>query len=33
VWAVVWGVPASEESTLYQPYSLLVNGAEKADGA
>lgn len=33
VWAVVWGIPASEESTLYQPYSLLVNGAQKADGA
>jgi hypothetical protein len=33
VWAVVSGIPAAEESTLYQPYSLLVNGAEKADGA
>jgi hypothetical protein len=33
VWAVVWGVPAEENATLYQPYSLLVNGAEKADGA
>jgi hypothetical protein len=33
VWAVVWGIPANEESTLYQPYSLIVNGAEKADGA
>ena len=31
--AVVWGVPASESSTLYQPYSLVVNGAQKADGA
>jgi hypothetical protein len=30
--AVVWGIPASEESTLYQPYSLLVNGVEHADG-
>jgi hypothetical protein len=29
--AVVWGVPASEDSTLYQPYSLLVNGTERAD--
>jgi hypothetical protein len=33
VWAVVWGVPAEESATQYQPYSLLVNGAEKADGA
>jgi hypothetical protein len=33
VWAVVWGVPGNEDSTLYQPYSLMVNGAEKADGA
>jgi len=33
VWAIVSGVPDSEESTLYQPYSLMVNGAEKADGA
>jgi len=31
--AIVWGIPADEESTLYQPYSLLVNGAERADGA
>jgi len=30
--AVVWGIPASEDSTLYQPYSLLVNGDERADG-
>lgn len=30
--AVIWGVPDSELSTLYQPYSLLVNGAERADG-
>jgi hypothetical protein len=33
VWAIVSGIPASEESTLYSPYSLMVNGAEKADGA
>jgi hypothetical protein len=32
VWALVWGIPPSEDSTLYQPYSLLVNGAEKSDG-
>ena len=31
--AVVWGIPASEGSSLYQPYSLMVNGTEKADGA
>jgi hypothetical protein len=31
--AIVSGIPASEDSTLYQPYSLLVNGVEKADGA
>jgi hypothetical protein len=31
--ALVWGVPASEDSTLYQPYSLLVNGVQRADGA
>lgn len=31
--AVVWGIPANEDSTLYQPYSLMVNGTEKADGA
>jgi hypothetical protein len=30
--AVVWGIPASEDSTLYQPYSLLVNAVERADG-
>jgi hypothetical protein len=30
--AIVSGIPASEDSTLYQPYSLLVNGVEKADG-
>jgi len=29
--AIVSGIPASEDSTLYQPYSLLVNGAERAD--
>lgn len=33
VWAVVWGVPAKEDSTLYQRYSLLVNGVQRADGA
>lgn len=32
VWAIVAGVPDAEESTLYQPYTLLVNGVEKADG-
>ncbi len=32
VWAIVSGIPDAEESTLYQPYSLLVNGLEKADG-
>lgn len=32
VWAIVSGLPDAEESTLYQPYSLLVNGVEKADG-
>jgi hypothetical protein len=31
--AIVWGIPGDEESTLYQQYSLLVNGIEKADGA
>jgi hypothetical protein len=30
--AIVSGIPASEDSTLYQPYSLLVNGVERADG-
>jgi hypothetical protein len=30
--AVVWGIPALEDSTLYQPYSLMVNGVERADG-
>ncbi|HUG95703.1 MAG TPA: hypothetical protein VMK30_06120 [Pleomorphomonadaceae bacterium] len=30
--AVVSGIPAEEESFLYSPYSLLVNGVEKADG-
>ena len=30
--AIVWGIPASENSTLYQPYSLLVNGTERHDG-
>jgi Immune inhibitor A peptidase M6 len=32
VWAIVSGIPDSEESTLYQPYSLLVNGVDMADG-
>jgi hypothetical protein len=31
--ALVWGVPAEEGDTLYQPYSLMVNGVERADGA
>ncbi len=31
--AVIWGIPDDESSTLYQPYSLMVNGAERADGA
>jgi len=30
--AIISGIPASENSTLYQPYSLLVNGTERADG-
>ena len=30
--AIVSGIPTSEDSTLYSPYSLLVNGAERADG-
>jgi hypothetical protein len=30
--AIVSGIPDSEDSTLYQPYSLLVNGGERADG-
>jgi hypothetical protein len=33
VWAIVSGIPDAEESTLYQPYSLMVNGTERADGA
>ncbi|MGH2484117.1 MAG: peptidase M6 [Candidatus Limnocylindria bacterium] len=33
VWAIVAGIPDAEESTLYQPYSLLLNGiTEMADG-
>jgi hypothetical protein len=33
VWAIVSGIPDSEASTLYQPYSLLLNGiTEMADG-
>ena len=35
--AVVWGIPGAEDSTLYQPYSLMVDSGggavEKADGA
>jgi hypothetical protein len=30
--AVVWGIPDEEHSTVYQPYSLMVNGSEMADG-
>ena len=30
--AIVSGVPDDEYSTLYHPYSLLVNGVQKADG-
>jgi hypothetical protein len=30
--AIVSSIPGSEDSTLYQPYSLLVNGNESADG-
>jgi hypothetical protein len=30
--AIVSAIPGSEESTLYQPYSLLVNAVERADG-
>ena len=30
--AVIWGIPAAENSTLYQPYSLLVNEVQRADG-
>ncbi|HXG25981.1 MAG TPA: peptidase M6 [Candidatus Binatia bacterium] len=30
--AVVWGIPDEESSTTYQPYSLMVNGTEVADG-
>jgi hypothetical protein len=32
VWAIVSGIPDAEETTLYQPYSLMVNGVEEADG-
>ncbi len=32
VFAIVAGIPDAEESTLYQPYSLMVDAAEKADG-
>ncbi|MCI0584239.1 MAG: immune inhibitor A [Chloroflexi bacterium] len=31
--AIVTGIPDSEDTTIYGPYSLLVNGAERADGA
>ena len=31
--AIVSGIPDSEDTSQYQPYSLLVDGAEKADGA
>ncbi len=31
--AIVSGIPASEFTFIYQPYSLMVNGAERADGA
>jgi hypothetical protein len=30
--AIVTGIPESEDSTIYGPYSLLVNGGEMADG-
>jgi hypothetical protein len=30
--AIISGVPETEESLLYSPYSLLVNGAERSDG-
>ena len=30
--AIISGIPEAEENGLYQPYSLLVNGAERADG-
>jgi hypothetical protein len=31
--AIVSGIPDSESTFLYQPYSLMVDGVEKADGA
>jgi hypothetical protein len=31
--AIVSALPSDEASRTYQPYSLLVNGVEKADGA
>jgi hypothetical protein len=31
--AIVSGIPASEGTSIYQPYSLMVNGVERADGA
>jgi hypothetical protein len=30
--AVIWGIPDDESTFLYQPYSLMVNGTEMADG-
>jgi hypothetical protein len=30
--AIVTGIPDSEDTTIYGPCSLLVNGAERADG-
>jgi hypothetical protein len=31
--AIVTGIPDSEDTAIYGPYSLMVNGAERADGA
>jgi hypothetical protein len=31
--AIVSGMPEVEDNGIYGPYSLLVNGAERADGA
>lgn len=33
VFAIVSGVPQDESTRVYLPYSLLLNGAERADGA
>ena len=30
--AIITGLPEAEDNGLYQPYSLLVNGVERADG-